>query len=699
VTENPSRLLVVDDDFNNRDMLSRRLARRGYSVDVAEGGREALNKILREPYDLVLLDQMMPGMSGLDLLRLLRATYSPSELPVIMVTAVDQSQTMVEALDHGANDYVVKPIDMPVVTARIEAQLARSHADRQVRKSEERYSLAERGSTDGLWDWDPVAGTMYFSAQWAAILGYSQDELRHDPEEWLSRLHPDDEARVRQELRVYVEGGALEFRSEHRLRQKNGEYRWVLSRGGAVRGSDGRATRVTGSLTDIENSKVSDPLTGLSNRLMVLDRTAAALVRTGGGETRLAVLLMDLDGFKVVNDSFGHAAGDNLLTEVAARLRIVVGASRFAGNATIARIGGDEFVVLIEDYRDGAEVTALAGEVLACLRPPASIYGLPVTASASVGIVLAGAGATPGQLLRDADLAMYRAKELGKNRWHMFEPGLRERAENRMALAIDLRHAVERNELVAVYQPKMHLRTRTIVGFEALMRWRHPERGLLEPRHFIPIAEETGLIIPAGEWILDRACRQLRDWQEKFPLAPPLTMSVNLSVRQLGDPNLLNAVQRALSGTGIPPESLKLELTESSLIAEIESARTVLTAIQALRVGLKLDDFGTGYSSLSYLSSLHFDSLKIDRSFVDKVATDQESQAIVQTIVSLANALRMGVVAEGIETEPQLQRLIDLGCEAGQGYYFSVPVEAELAERMLRENVSASPRSEPALRV
>jgi len=677
---------VVDDELNNRETLSRRLTRRGYSVDVADGGPEALDKILRESYDLVLVNQTMPGMSGLDLLRLLRATHSPSDLPVIMVTAVDQHQTILDALDQGANDYVMKPLEMPVVTARIQAQLSRSKADRLVRENDQRHALAERGSTDGLWDWNPVAGTIYFSPQSTAMLGYSEGEIGNRPEEWLSRLHPDDQARVREELREHLEGITPEFRSEHRLRQKDGEYRWVLCRGVALRSPDGQPLRVSGSLTDIENSKVCDPLTGLSNRLMLLDRLASGIARHDDtGTPQIAVLLLDLDGFKVVNDSFGHAAGDNLLTEVAVRLRGVVAASRFAREATIARTSGDEFIVVLDHPRHAAEAMAFATAVLEGLRAPVSLYGLPVTANASVGVVLSDSAATPAQLLRDADLAMYRAKELGKNRAHLFEADLRARAQIRMSTAIDLRHAVERNELVAVYQPKVNLKTRTIAGFETLMRWRHAERGLLLPCEFIPIAEETGLIIPMGAWILERASYQITAWQKMFPMNPPLTMSVNLSVKQLRDPHLIGTIQRILDETQVPPKTLKLELTESSLIVEIESARSVLAEIQAMGVGLKLDDFGTGYSSLSYLSTMHFDSLKIDKLFVDRLATDSESQAIVKTILNLAGALNMGVVAEGIETEAQLGQLIRLGCEAGQGYLFSRPVDASSAERLLRE--------------
>ena len=428
--ESAGRLLIVEDDPANQDLLRRRLARHGYSVEVAGDGPTALDKISRTPYDLVLLDQMMPGMSGMDLLRLLQGTFTPSELPVIMVTAVDQSEAVVEALDQGANDYVSKPVDMPVVLARIQTQLARSRADR--------------------------------------------------------------------------------------------------------------------------HTKLSDPLTGLSNRLLLTAHLADAIARKlGFVEHELAILLLDLDGFKVVNDSFGHGTGDQLLVEIAHRIKNVVAEFNFTSRSTIARIGGDEFVILLENLNGTDEATALADAILAGLAHPVSLHGLRLTVTASIGIALGAKDSIPDHLLRNADLAMYRAKELGKNRWQMFEPSLHVRAETRMNIAIDLRRAVERDELVAVYQPKVQLRTQEIIGFEALLRWRHPEHGLMYPASFISIAEETGLIIPIGEWILGQACRQLRKWQDRFPLSPALSMNVNLSVKQLSDPNLVTQIQRILSETEI----------------------------------------------------------------------------------------------------------------------------------------------------
>ena len=563
LTPDPNKLLLVDDDVNNLSMLSRRLTRQGYTVEVAENGAAALEKIGRCQYDLVLLDQMMPGMTGLDLLRLLRGTYSQNELPVIMVTGEDESQMVVDALDQGANDYIVKPVDMPVIMARIQSQLSRSRADRQLR--------------------------------------------------------------------------------------------------------------------------MSDPLTGLSNRLQLMDRLAHAVAaQNGAGQSLLGVLLLDLDGFKAVNDSLGHSTGDRLLIEVAARLENVMTEFGLSRRATVARIGGDEFVVLIERLDSRDQLKALSEAILSSVGRPVPAQELPVSVSASVGMAVgAGAPATPETLLRDAELAMYRAKELGRNCCQMFEPALRERVQIRLTTAIDLRHAAERGELMAVYQPKVKLATRAVTGFESLLRWRHPSRGLLGPADFIPVAEESGLIVPIGEWILGEACRQLKIWQARFPACPPLSMNVNLSAKQLADPNLVQRVRDILSETGIAPETLKLELTESALITEIESAGKVLVELQALGVGLKLDDFGTGYSSLAYLRTLHFDSLKIDRAFIKRLGSDSEGSAIVKTIINLAHDLHMTVVAEGIETEPQLAELIGLGCDGGQGFYFSAPLDTEAAGKLL----------------
>ncbi len=683
-TPAPRRLLVVDDEQHTRLGLSRRLTRHGYSVETADGGKDALDKLMREQYDLVLLDQRMPGMTGLELLKLLRATYSPSDLPVIMVTGVDENDVMVEALDEGANDYIVKPVEMREMTARIETQLARAKSGRCSQKGVEAPQLAPYGQA--VWDWDPQTGVTQYSAGWAEIVGCAPEELGRGLDEWLDRIHPQDLVRVRKELNAHLGGDDEVFRSEHRLRRKDGSYRWIACRAVALRDTGQQLLRLAGAIADIEERKVLDPLTGLSNRAQLLDRLQEAL-RVNPGSA-WAVLLLDLDDFRLLNEQEGHEVADQVLMEVASRLRDALRRSSLDGPAVLARMAADEFAVVVRCEDGPRDVEQLSSELLGCFEDPFPAGEESIEISACVGASLSNGtsapAVTPDQMLHDAGQALGKARQCGPKSWKLFDLGWREVGHMRAALARDLRHAVERDQLIAVYQPKVDLSAGAIAGFEALLRWRHPEFGMISPAEFIPLAEETGLILPAGEWILRQACRQMKAWQEKLGAeAERLAISVNLSARQLSDPNLLPMVRRVLADTELHPAALALELTESTLIEERDTARAVLGDLQRMGVGLMLDDFGTGYASLSYLNVLRFDVLKIDRSFVARMESDTDSCAIIRTILSLARELRMGVVAEGIETEEQARMLRELGCEMGQGFLFSKPVEAHHAEELL----------------
>jgi len=698
MTTRASRLLIVDDNELNRDMLARRLERKGFEVVVADGA-EALFKRLKEgPIDIILLDIEMPEVSGLEALSILRKTYSPIELPVIMVTAKNQSEDIVKALDLGANDYVTKPIDFAVTLARIGTQLSHKRAQEALRESEERYALAAKGSNDGLWDWNLQANTVYFSPRWKAMLGFEEHEISEKPEEWFSRIHDGDRERVKQEIAAHQKGLIPQFESEHRVLHKDGSFRWMLSRGLAVHSPSGKAQRMAGWQTDITEGKVSDPLTGLPNRLLFTDRLVRLIKHAQRREGYLfGVLFLDLDGFKMVNDSLGHLVGDQLLVGVANRLEKCLRATdmvaRVGRDFIVARLGGDEFTVLLDDLKDPGDARQAAERLMKTIAAPFNLNGKEVFTSVSVGIALSNAAKyeLPDEILRDADTAMYRAKSLGKSRYEVFDADMRASVMARLQLEMDLHRAIERQEFSNFYQPIISLASGEIVGFESLLRWNHPTRGQLGPEEFIAVAEETGLIRELGWWNLRESCRQMSAWRAAYPEYSELAISVNLSPKQFLQPNLIRDIQEVLVELDLPSSALKLELTESTVMGNPASAIEMLEQIKALGISLAIDDFGTGYSSLSYLHRFPLDTLKIDRSFISGIGdgtSNVDGTEIARTIMPMASNLRLDVVAEGVETGEQLALLTRLKCKYGQGFYFSKPLPAADAALLLENKTN-----------
>ena len=682
-------LLVVDDDEDNRDLLCRRLERHGYAATTAASGHEALALLRQGTFDLVLLDIMMPILDGLAVLKMIRETYTAAQLPIIMVSAKDESEDIVAALSLGANDYITKPIDFAVAFARIHTQLARKKAEEALRDSEERYALAMRGANDGLWDWNRRTNDIYFSPRWKAMLGCHENELDNSVEGWFARVHPEDRERLETALAAHCEGQTEHFEHEHRILHQDGTYRWVLSRGLAVRDTAGSVTRMAGSQTDITERKVADGLTGLPNRILFIERLDRALERVKRDKSLLfAVLLLDLDRFKVVNDSLGHVAGDQLLIALSHRLETSLRSSdtvaRLGSAPTMARLGGDEFTILLDRIKNVSDATCVAERLQQQLATPFSISGHEVFTTASIGIALSATGYDrPEEIVRDAETAMYRAKTHGKACYEVFDTDMYARAVTLLQVEIDLRRAVERQEFVVFYQPLVDLHSGQLVGFEALVRWQHPQRGLVSPLEFIPTAEETGLIVPIGAWVLRAACQQMHLWQQQFPTPRPLAVSVNLSCKQFVQADLVEHVEHVLRDTGLEPHSLKLEITESVLMEQTSSITTMLGRLHTLGVQLSLDDFGTGYSSLSYLHRFPIQILKIDRSFVSSMNVDSKHAEIVRTIIALARNLGMDVVAEGVETAEHLAALRALQCHYGQGYWFAKPLDAPAATALL----------------
>ena len=689
MTPDSGLLLIVDDNDANRDLLCRRLSRKGYITTAAAGGRAALMLLEAQTFDLVLLDVMMPDINGFTVLKTLRQKYTAATLPVIMVTAKAESADIVEALELGANDYVTKPLDFAVTLARIRTQLLRKRAEEALQQSEERYALAMRGANDGLWDWNLFTNELYVSPRWKALLGLAEDEVINKPDAWFSLVHPEDRAKLHADITAHCQGRTPHFENEHRLLHAEGAYRWVLSRGLALRHAGNQAYRMAGSLTDITDRKVTDGLTGLPNRLLFMDRLGQVLAHAQRQQDVLfAVLFLDISRFQLINSSLGSAVGDQLLIAIAQRLESSLRRTdtmvQLGTSHTVARAASDKFVILLDRLRHISDATRVAERLQQELAAPFVIDRHEIYVSSRLGIALSTTGyEQPEEVLQDAETALYRAKADETVGYAVYDRQMHVRAVARLQTEAALRRAIEREQFCVHYQPIVMLSTGQIGGFEALVRWQHPEHGLVPPGEFIPVAEETGLIVPLGVWVLHEACRQLRVWQAQCSTTPALFVSVNLSVKQFQQPDLVDQIAHVVRETGIEVERLKLEITESALMDKPAANAATLQALRAMGIALSLDDFGTGYSSLSYLHRFPLDTLKIDRSFVSRMDTEEESRNIIQTIITLAHQLHLDVVAEGVESAQQLQQLRALGCEYGQGYFFSQPFDAAAAHALI----------------
>lgn len=582
---------------------------------------------------------------------------------------------------------------------------------RQLAEREHLFQLITENAADMIAVIDRNGRRLYNSPAYQKILGYDPEELATTSA--MDQIHPDDCARVLEAAQKARNTGRGE-RLEYRIRHKDGSWRFIESTASAIRNKEGETDGLVIVNRDITQRKRAeeqvdhlsfhDTLTSLPNRTLFLDRLQCAITHSRRhSDFRFAVLFIDIDEFKVFNDSLGYAAGDALLIQIAQRLtaslrgadtisRPHLGktAEALMGESTLARPGGDEFSVLLEELHDPSDTIRVAERIHQRLAIPFDIDGQEIVLTVSIGVAFsANAGAEAQDVLGDAEIAMYRAKSIGKGRCEVFDHAMHAGAIKRLQLETDLRKALELNQFRVYYQPIVSLRNGRIVGFEALSRWQRPE-GLVMPGEFIAVADETGIILPINRQLLHDACRQLRSWQALFPSDPPLTLNVNITPKQFAQPELASEIRKTLLETGLDPSCVNLEITETIAMADVEKSAVVLSELKALGVRLDIDDFGTGYSSLSRLQRFPVDTLKIDRAFVSRIDTDSATHEIVRIIVMLAHGLRLKVVAEGVETQAQVDLLKDIGCELAQGYFYSKPAAAEAIEQLLSNNHAAS---------
>lgn len=568
------------------------------------------------------------------------------------------------------------------------SQLKRN--EEALRESEERYKLVSMGASDGLWDWKIDEDVVYFSPRWKQTLGFSEDELNDTMQDWINRIHPDDLDMFQGDLSDHLRGFVDQFVNESRVLHKDSNYRWILTRGIALRHEDGHAYRIAGSITDVSVRKKAeqkiihdafyDSLTNLPNMKLFIDRLSSVIARAKRHENYfIAVLFIDVDRLKVINDSLGHRRGDIVIKEISERL-----VSCVRSGDTVARISGDSFVAMLDDLNDFSDAVYIVKRMQKKVNEPILVEGHEVVITISIGISVNSIKEESAEdLVRFANIAMSKVKSQGRNNFRRYQHEMSEEAQGRLEIEHRLYHAIANNELLLHFQPQVDIVGKDLMGFEALLRWNSKDLGMVSPGQFIPIAEETGLITQMGDWVLQEACRQIKVWQQKFQ--KPIVVAVNFSARQFQQDDLVENIQKVISESSLNPESLEVEITESIVMDNMESTVGKLKRLKDLGMKVSIDDFGTGYSSLSYLRQLPLDRLKIDQSFIRGIPEDSNSIAITHAIIGLARNLGLDLIAEGVETMDQMKFLHDNSCHKIQGYLFSRPLSDQDTEKILMD--------------
>jgi len=698
-------VLVVDDDMMMRILARETLEQAGYRVEEAEDGQAAVSAFQTLRPDVILLDVMMPVLDGFEACAAIRGLEGGERVPVLMMTGLDDSDSINRVYAVGATDFITKPIAWPMLGHRISYVLRANQAFLDLTRSQAQLTNAQRIAQLGHWEWDVATDQVRRSEEVCRIMGLTPGELQATHGAFLEMIHVDDRRMVEEASYAALHRNQG-FNVDFRIVRGDGTVRIVHEQGEVVYDAAGKPTGMQGTTQDITDRKhaeeqihqlaLYDSLTGLPNRHLFKEQLSHAVVRSQRTEELLVLLSLDLDRFKRINDTLGHEVGDLLLKDAAARVTqslrqsdLVTRADSDAKNYCIARQGGDEFTVLLTSLNQAQDAAKVARRVLDALAQPFHVGDSEIVVCASMGIAVYPLDGIDGDsLLKNADAARNYAKEHGTNNYEFYNGKMNTSAVQRLALESNLHKALERNEFSLFYQPKINLASRAIVGAEGLIRWHHPELGMVSPAEFIPLAEETGLIIPIGEWVLRTACAQIRAWIDAG--VAPVPIAVNLSARQFHEQNICETVANALREYDVAPHLLELEITESAAMQDAEATSAALHRLKAIGVRIAIDDFGTGYSSLSYLKRFPIDSLKIDRSFVTELPGNQDDASIAQAVITMGHALRLKVIAEGVENEAQLDFLAANACDEMQGYFFSRPLPADQCTKLLADRQDAA---------
>ncbi|BCA80998.1 EAL domain-containing protein [Desulfuromonas sp. AOP6] len=703
-TNSPLRkplILVVDDAAVMREFCRQVLTQAGFDVALAEGGGEALDLFALLKPDLVLLDVVMPGMDGFALCSELRLRPHGADIPIIMVTGLDDPESIQKAFEIGATDFITKPINETVLANRARYVLRANKAFYELAENKTRLATAQRIARLGYWELSPEENLFRLSAEASCLLGLGLSSMQLNYGDFFSHIHPEDLARVKDVFR-----SSLTARTPFSLHYKailpQGHERIIFSQGEFSHDAEKDSPPLVGIIQDVSAFKQAeeqirmlafyDSLTGLANRLLFKDRCEQALSYAARHDRLAALLYLDLDRFKRINDTFGHSIGDLLLQEVARRLNHCLrrtDTASFIGTASldscVSRLGGDEFSILLGDLGSSRDVAKIARRIISAVSQPLHLEGFELCVTTSVGISLFPTdGDTVDALLKNADTAMYYAKDQGRDNFQFYQESMNASALERLGLERDIRKALERDEFQLYFQPQLSSDTGEVVGAEALIRWNHPERGLIYPDEFIHIAEDSGLIIAINEWVLRAACKQSKSWAEAG--YGRIRIAVNLSGKNTTILQIAETVTRALRESCLDSHRLELEITESTIMQKEEETTAALHMLKDMGMQIAIDDFGTGYSSLSYLKNFPIDTLKIDRSFITDLSPGNKNAAIIKSIITMAHSLDLNVVAEGVENKDQLAFLRKLGCNEIQGFLFSGAVPADIFVGLLKRD-------------